>query len=367
MLDEILVINGGSSTLKVSLFPKKMSSPIWEKKITWEDDFEKELEKALKELPKQKIQLIGHRVVHGGDAFTKITRITPAVKQKIRELFFIVPLHNPINLAGIETCERLFPQLPQYAVFDTAFHMTLKEEAYTYPISIKYQKAGVRRYGFHGISYAYCSKKAAQFLKRPLVELKMVICHLGAGASLCAVKEGKSIDTTMGMTPLEGLMMATRSGSIDPGALLYILKKNRKTPEDLEDELNHRSGLLGVSELSSDMRTLALAAVHGNAHANLARAIFIHRLRSCMGAMIASLGGLDVLVFTAGIGENDSQVREEACASFSYLGLEIDPSKNRSLSHEDREISSGRSSCKVLVIPTKEEWEIAQQCIAATN
>jgi acetate kinase len=365
--DIILVINGGSSSLKVSLFEGENLKQIFEKHVDWERDFQSALEKTLFELPKHNFTAIGHRVVHGGEAFTQTVRIDDAVKKQIRELFFLTPLHNPINLAGIETCQKLYPHVTQFAVFDTAFHTTINEVNYTYPLPLKYRELAIRRYGFHGISYQYCSKRIGEFLNRPIEELKIVICHLGAGASLCAIKGGKSIDTTMGMTPLEGLMMATRSGSIDPGILLYLLKENKTSVETLEKELNDASGLMGISGISADMRKLEEAMNQGNARAKLALEIFVHRLVSCLGSMIASLGGIDVLVFTAGIGEHSAFIREKTCASFGFLGLELDLDKNKSPSQEEREISSLNSRVKALVIPTHEEWEIAHQCMALSH
>jgi acetate kinase len=361
-MELILAVNGGSSTLKLALFEGENQKPLWQTHLDWQGDFEAKLKTALQALPTHQIAAIGHRVVHGGETFTQTARIDHSVKEEIRKLFFLVPLHNPINLAGIETCERLFPSVAQFAVFDTAFHMTLNEAAFTYPLLYKYRSQGIRRFGFHGISYSYCSKKCAAFLKRSLKDLKMVICHLGAGASLCAIKGGKSVDTTMGMTPLEGLMMATRSGSIDPGILLYLLKDEKISVAALEKELNEASGLLGISGLSGDMRKLIEAAEQGSGRAHLALEMFLHRLTSCLGSMIASLGGVDVIVFTAGIGEHSPLIREKTCAQFAFLGTEIDPEKNRSSSKDEREISSGKSQVKVVVIPTCEEWEIAYQC-----
>ncbi|MCH9625113.1 MAG: Acetate kinase [Chlamydiales bacterium] len=323
-MELILVINAGSSSIKGCLFKGDDPSPIWQVHTDWKENFEKELEKALKTLPNVTLSCIGHRVVHGGERFIQTTLIDAAVKQDIKEQFFLAPLHNPINLAGIETCEHLFPHIPQFAAFDTAFHATLNAAAYTYPIPEKYRKQCVRRFGFHGLSYAYCSQAAKAFVGE---NKKMIICHLGAGASLCAIDKGKSVDTTMGMTPLEGLMMATRSGSIDPGAILYLLQENKCTAQTLEKELNEASGLLGVSGLYSQMQKIIDYADHGDANAQLAFKVYIHRLRSCIGSMIGALGGLEALIFTAGIGENAALVREQACANFSFLGIHLDPKK----------------------------------------
>lgn len=358
----ILVINGGSSTIKCSLFEGKNKEPLWSVHREWKGKYHEELEKILNSMPHNTLTAIGHRVVHGGETFHETTLVTEEVKQKIREQFFLAPLHNPINLEGIETTEKLFPKTPQFAAFDTAFHSTLNNAAATYPLPYSYRQQAIRRYGFHGISFSYCAKQTGEFLNRDLKELKLVICHLGAGASLCAVAGGKSVDTTMGMTPLEGLMMGTRSGSVDPGILLYLLKENKLSLDGLDNLLNKQSGLLGISGISEDMREIMEAAKNGHACAQLAIEMFVHRLTRLIGSMIASLGGLDVLVFTAGIGENAPLIREKACAAFTFLGLEIDPEKNQSPSQKEREISSLNSDIKVLVIPTHEEWEIASQC-----
>lgn len=358
----ILVVNAGSSTIKTALFWGEGKKPLWERHVEWKENFEKELKSVLQTLPSKKISAIGHRVVHGGETFVETTKISEDVKEQIKEHFFLAPLHNPINLEGIKICEEVFASTPQFAVFDTAFHATLDDTASTYPIPYAYREKGVRRYGFHGISYSYCSKRASLFLNQESRDLKMVICHLGAGASLCAIKGGKSIDTTMGMTPLEGLMMATRSGSIDPGVVLYLLKEENKSPDQIDDELNEKSGLLGISGFSSDLRLIIEKAEKHHDRAKLALDLFLHRLTSCIGSMIASLGGCDALVFTAGVGENSPLVRARACASFSFLGLEIDPEKNKSPSQEEREISSLTSRIQALVIPTHEEWQIAHEC-----
>jgi len=358
----ILVVNGGSSSLKVALFENTHETPLWSVKEDCEGDYVHVLEQVLRTLPSQEITAIGHRVVHGGERFSETTRITDSVKKQIREQFFLAPLHNPANLAGIELCEKLFPTSLQFAVFDTAFHKTLSEVASTYPIPYKYRREGVRRYGFHGISYSYCSKRVATFLNSSLQDLKIVACHLGAGASLCAIKNGKSVDTTMGMTPLEGLMMATRCGSVDPGVLLYLLKEQKLSVDFLEQELNFASGLLGISGQTKDMRPLLQGATEGNERSQLAIEIFVHRLTSCIGSMIAALEGLDVLIFTAGIGEHFPLIRAQACAPFAFLGLEVDSSKNTSPSPDEREISSLTSRIKALVIPTREELEIAREC-----
>ncbi len=359
-MKSILVINGGSSTVKIALFEENNPQPISQTTVSWENDFETALKSQLTPYISKNISCIGHRVVHGGELFQKTVRIDENVKKQIENLFFLAPLHNPINLAGIQICEKLFPKATQYAVFDTAFHATLEPAAFTYPLPLSLRDESVRRYGFHGISYSYCSCEAAHFLKKDLSGLKMVICHLGAGASLCALKDGKSVDTTMGMTPLEGLMMATRSGTIDPGILLYLLREKKYSTEALEKMLNYESGLKGISG-NSDMKDVEDRASQGDERAQLALDIYVHRLKRCLGEMVGVLAGLDVLVFTAGIGENSSFIREKCCAGFGFLGVELDAEKNRAREKDVREISSIGSRVKVLVIPTCEEWEIARE------
>ena len=291
---------------------------------------------------------------------TKATLITTEVKKDILSLSEFAPLHNRENLEGIEVSEKFFPEASQFAVFDTAFHSTLPEEIATYPGPYHWKKEGIRRYGFHGISFQYCSVQASQFLNRSLRELKMVICHLGNGASLCAIKEGKSFDTTMGFTPLEGLMMGTRSGTVDPSILFYLLRQG-KDVDSIEKILNFQSGLLGISGISEDIREIEEAALRGEKRAKLSLEMFLYRLRGFIGMMIASLEGIDVLVFTGGIGEHSSLVRKETCKSLSYLGLEVDSKANDEKSKEDRAISGKASKVSILVIPTNEEKEIAQE------
>ncbi len=322
-MELILVLNTGSSSDKCCLFEGNQKAPIWHVHHDWTEGRVK-LETLLETLPKRKITAIGHRVVLGGESFKQVTRITPEVKEKIQELAYLAPLHNPANLRGIEVTEALYPGVPQYAVFDTAFHTTMPEVAATYPLPFTWREKGVRRYGFHGISHEYCSQRASAILKNPE---KMIICHLGAGASLCAVKNGKSLDTTMGMTPLEGLMMASRSGSVDPGVLLHLLRNENFSPETLDKMLNHESGLLGVSGISEDLRSVQKAAENGDRHAHLAVEMFVHRLAGHIGMMLASLRGLDALIFTAGIGENSALIREKTCAYLSFLGLVLDQKK----------------------------------------
>jgi acetate kinase len=285
------------------------------------------------------------------------------VKRQIENLSSIAPLHNKAGLEGIELIETLLPGVPQIAVFDTGFHRTLAREAFIYPGRYEwYERLGIRRFGFHGINHQYCGHRAAQLLKHDIAELKIVSCHLGNGCSLCAIDGGKSVDTTMGFTPLEGLMMGTRAGSIDPGILTHLLQTGDAKPDELDSILNHQCGLLGVSGASSDMRDVVEAMNKGNDRAKLAFEIFVHRLVSCIGAMAASLGGIDVLVFTAGIGENSAEVRNEACAKLRFLGIELDAGMNSTVK-PDRDISARSSKTPVLVIAAQEDWSIARECL----
>ncbi len=333
---KILVINNGSSSVKCALYDFPSESLLWEEKG---DDL-----KSI-EFPKS-VDCIGHRIVHGGKKYHECTKITPDLKKEIRSLADLAPLHNMADLEGIEFFEKL--KVPQFAVFDTAFHRTMPEAAKLYPGPIDWYKKGIERFGFHGTSFAYCTKRVEELIG-PVD--KMVICHLGSGASLCAVKNGKSIDTTMGFTPLEGLMMDTRSGTIDPGIILYLLKT--QSAEELSKELYEKSGLLGLSQISSDMRDLL-----NNKDAKLTLDVYLHRLISCAGSMIASLGGLDALVFTGGIGENTPQIRAGLCKQLSFLDIDLKSNNN---SKEDSLLSSPKSKVKVLLIHTNEALEIARQ------
>ncbi len=384
---KILILNRGSSSIKCYLYEIQNTTsstfkPQWEAELKWKNTFdspaltigEKRVEKlevktaneALKQLLSsikgQHIDAVGHRIVHGGVYFKESVFITAEVKERIRQLAELAPLHNLPELEAIEITEQLFKKVPQVAVFDTAFHHTLPEAAKIFPGPYSWYEMGIQRFGFHGISYQYCSRQAANILNQPLPKLKMVICHLGSGASLCAVKDGKSIDTTMGFTPLDGLMMDTRSGSVDPSILLYLQEKKKKAPEDISNELYFESGLLGISGSSSDMRDIIEKKAHGNTRAALAFEIYLHRLNSLIGSMVASLRGLDVLIFTAGIGENAPLVREKVSETFSYLGLNLDTEKNRQISSDDRVLSTEYSKVKVLLIHTQEAFEIASEC-----
>jgi acetate kinase len=308
---------------------------------------------------------VGHRVVHGGSRFYEATVVTHLVEVNIEDLAELAPLHNPANLQGIVAARKAFPGIPQVAVFDTAFHHTLPPEAYTYAIEAKVaERYRVRRYGFHGTSHKYVSETAAQFLDRPLGELKQIVFHLGNGASACAIDGGRSVDTSMGMTPLEGLVMGTRSGDLDPAVLIHLNRRARMDTDALDDLLNRSSGLLGLSG-RNDMRDVQQAASSGDDAAALALSTYLHRIRHYVGAYWAILGGLDVLTFTAGVGENSAAVRAGSLQGLERLGIRIDPERNTADSHEARKISTDDSEVTVLVVPTNEELEIARQSLIA--
>ena len=308
------------------------------------------------------IDAVGHRVVHGGQEYQQSVRITAEVKTAIARLAKLAPIHNPANLQGIEAIEQcLGPAVPQFAVFDTAFHSHIPAAAATYPGPYRWLEQGIRRYGFHGISHQYCSQRAAQLLNRNLTDLRLIICHLGNGCSLSAVRQGHSIDTTMGFTPLEGLMMGSRSGSVDPGILIHLMRQQGYSVDQLDRELNQESGLKGISGISADLRQVMIAIEANDPQATLALDIYLHRLRSGIGSMLASLGGLDALVFTAGVGENSALVRSRTCQAFEFLGLKLDEAKNQA--HPvDQDIAQTDSAVRVLVIHTQEDWAIAQSC-----
>ncbi|NEQ55423.1 MAG: acetate kinase, partial [Leptolyngbya sp. SIO3F4] len=304
------------------------------------------------------IDVVGHRVVHGGQAYQTSTLITPEVKTEIARLHQLAPNHNPANLAGIELMEELLEDVPQVAVFDTAFHSQIPDIAAIYPGPYSWVKQGIRRYGFHGISHQYCSQRAAQILGREY--LRLIVCHLGNGGSLCAVNRGRSIDTTMGFTPLDGLMMGTRSGAIDPGILVYLMRQGYNA-DQLDLLLNKESGLKGISGISHDLRQIKQAIDAGNSRAQLARDIYLHRLKAHMGSMLMSLGGVDAVVFTAGIGEHDASIRAAVCKTMGFLGLTLDHDKNEK-NPVDQDIATIDSTVRVLVIHTQEDWTIAQDC-----
>lgn len=307
---------------------------------------------------------IGHRVVHGGARFYAPTVVTDDVKRQIAELAVLAPLHNPANLAGIEAAQAVFDTVPHVVVFDTAFHQTLPPAAYTYAIDAEIAREHrVRRYGFHGTSHKYVSEQAAAFLGRDLSTLRQLVFHLGNGASVTAIDGGRSVETSMGLTPLEGLVMGTRSGDIDPAALLHLARRAGLGIDELDDLLNKRSGLLGLAG-HNDMRDILDGAAAGEEEAVLAYDVYVHRLRAYAGAYIAQLGGVDVISFTAGVGENAVKVRDDALATLGFLGVRVDPRRNAARTHGIHRISADDSTVEVLVVPTDEELEIARQTLS---
>nr|B8HVB6.1 RecName: Full=Acetate kinase; AltName: Full=Acetokinase [Cyanothece sp. PCC 7425] len=397
---KILVLNAGSSSQKSCLYEiqsepsSQPPSPLWEGKVDWTHEqgyAEIEVKTSTGACLQEKIAadsrpivishllatlwqgdtqvidqpneiaVVGHRVVHGGAEYRKSVFITAEVKAAIARLASFAPVHNPANLEGIEAVETLFGNIPQVAVFDTAFHAHLPLAAAIYPGPYEWYEQGIRRYGFHGISHRYCAERAAQLLDRDLSSLRLITCHLGNGCSLAAIQNGISIETTMGFTPMEGLMMGSRSGSIDPGILIHLLRHQGYSADKLDQVLNKQSGLLGVSGISADLRRIDQAIAAGNDRAKLALEIYIHRLQSAIGACLPHLGGLDALIFTAGVGENSATVRAATCAGFEYLNWQIDQDQNQP-SAQDRDIATPDSAVRILVIHTQEDWAIAQDC-----
>jgi acetate kinase len=315
------------------------------------------------------ISAVGHRVVHGGEAINRPSLIDESVKQVIRDCFDLAPLHNPPNLEGISACENIFPEAHQVAVFDTAFHATLPPHAFLYALPYDmYRERKIRRYGFHGTSHSYVSRLAAQKLGRPLAELRLITCHLGNGCSITAVSEGISIDTSMGFTPLEGIPMGTRSGDLDPAIIFHLMRKEKMSPEQVEALLIRESGLKGLGEIgSSDMRDLEGAAKEGNRQAETAIRVFAYRVKKYLGAYAFAMGGLDAVVFTAGIGENSPLARQMICEGLEPMGIVLDPRRNASPADSDREIQGPGGSVRILVLPTDEESEIARQTTAVVD
>jgi acetate kinase len=306
------------------------------------------------------IKAIGHRVVHGGEKFSASVLITPDVMVGIEDCIDMAPLHNPPNIAGINACKEIMPNVPQVAVFDTAFHQTMPKYSFLYGLPYEaYIKYGLRRYGFHGTSHKYVSQQAAVMLGKPLSELKLITCHLGNGSSVAAVKYGKCMDTSMGFTPLEGLVMGTRSGAIDPAIIPFLMKKAHMTGSQIDDYLNKKSGVLGISGVSSDFRDIEEAFHEGNERAGLALDIFAYKVRKYIGSYVAAMGGVDVIVFTAGLGENSATMRQKICEGLEFFGVFIDPKKN-DVRGKETDISTDNSTVKVLLIPTNEELMIAR-------
>lgn len=312
------------------------------------------------------IGAVGHRIVHGGEKFTKSCLITDEVIKEVEECSVFAPLHNPAGLIGVRACQELMPGLPMVAVFDTAFHQTMPEKAYMYGLPYEYyEKYKVRRYGFHGTSHSYVSKKAAEVMGKAYDEVKTIVCHLGNGASVSAVLNGKSVDTSMGLTPLEGLVMGTRSGDIDPAIMEFIAQKENLDIEGIMNVLNKKSGVFGLSgEISSDFRDLTGAMAEGDKKAKIALEVFAYRVAKYIGAYAAAMNGVDDIVFTAGIGENVSYVREQVCSYLGYLGVELDPDANEKFRGEQGEITKPGCKVRVFVIPTNEELAIARETLA---
>jgi acetate kinase len=395
---KILVLNSGSSSQKSSLYDVGHSLsesppvPAWEGKIEWDGSkaevqvqnskgfhLSNQIQVASRREATElllnhlwsgqapivgkpsEIDIVGHRIVNGGREYEEPAFITPELKAAIQRMSVFAPLHNRAELEGIEIIEQTFGSVPQVAVFDTGFHSRMPEAAAVYPGPYEWLAQGIRRYGFHGINHQYCAERTAQLLGKDLQSLRLVTCHLGNGCSLAAIRDGRSVDTTMGFTPLEGLMMGTRSGSVDPGILTYLMRQGQLNGEQIDELLNTKSGLLGISGISGDMRTIVSAMKEGNPRAKLAFEIFVHRLASSIGSMVAVLRGIDALVFTAGIGENSPEVRAAACANFGFLSVELDAAKNGQ-SPTDQEISRPSSLVRILIVRAQEDWAIARDC-----
>ena len=367
-IHSVFVLNTGSSSVKFRVVNPESGAVSAEgivERIGEEGsdtpDHRAAIEHILSGLDTGSFDAVGHRIVHGGERFVRTTLIDDEVERGIEQLSTLAPLHNPPGLQGIRAARAALPDLPQVAVFDTAFHAGMPEAARSYAIDAAVAaEHGIRRYGFHGTSYQFVSARAAEFLGRPLDQLRMIVLHLGNGASAAAIAGGRSIDTSMGMTPLEGLVMGTRSGDLDPAVLLYLQRTAGMTVDQVDELLNRRSGLLGLSG-HSDMREVVAAAEGGDALAQLAFEVYVHRLRHYLGAYLAILGGADAVVFTAGVGENSAAVRAAAVDGLSGLGLEVDAAANAAPSREPRRISPPGARVDVLVIPTDEELQIARE------
>ncbi len=389
---KILVVNCGSSSIKYQLFNMEDESvlakglleriglegsvlthqPAGKEKVVINGDVENHsvgiklvldaltdpshgVIKSMKE-----IDAVGHRVVHGAERFADSVLITPQVMDALEECIQMAPLHNPPNILGINACTELMPGVPQVGVFDTAFHQTMPKHAFLYGLPYEaYEKYGLRRYGFHGTSHRYVSQRAAELMQEHMTNLRIITCHLGNGASIAAVKHGKSVDTSMGFTPLEGLVMGTRSGAIDPAIIPFLMKKEGMTPEQIDNYLNKKSGVLGLSGISSDFRDIEEAAKDGNERAQLALEIFAYTVRKFIGSYAAAMGGVDAIVFTAGLGENSIAMRDKICLGLEFLGTRIDPVKNN-VRGKAAEISVDGAKVKIFVIPTNEELVIAR-------
>lgn len=392
---EVLVINCGSSSLKFQLIDSEkehvLAKGLCERigidksSITYQSD---KCEKMTKEVDMpthneainavisaltdkktgvindmSEVKAVGHRVVHGGEYFSSSAIVDEDVLEKIEKCNYLAPLHNPANVIGIKACMKIMKDTPNVVVFDTAFHQTMPEEAYLYGIPREYyEKHKIRRYGFHGTSHSYVSKRVAQIINKPVEELKTIVCHLGNGASICAVDGGKSVDTSMGLTPLAGVMMGTRSGDIDPGILEVLAKMENKDVSEITNILNKKSGVAGLSQVSSDFRDITKAIEEGNAVAKSALDAYIRTVVRFVGAYVAVMNGVDIIVFTAGVGENNSAVRAGVVKHLKYLGVELDEEANK-IRGEEKLISTADSKVKVYVVPTNEELAIARETV----
>lgn len=397
---KILVLNCGSSSVKYKLIDTALNTTLAEggvEKVGLPDSFikfkladgsKKVLEMPIPDQRKavndilniltdptygciksyDEIDAVGHRVVHGGEKFNKSVKIDDEVIEKIKECYDIAPLHNPVNMAGIEAITELMPGKEQVAVFDTAFHQTMPKEAYMYALPYDlYEKYAIRRYGFHGTSHRYVSRRVCEFLNVPYDKQRIITCHIGNGGSITAIKDGKSIDTSMGLTPVEGLMMGTRVGDVDPGALTFIMNKEHLDTKQLSNLINKKSGVLGISGISSDMRDIDNAIAEGNERAKLALDMYIYRIIKYIGAYAAVLNGVDIIVFTGGVGENQQPLRKAVCDHLTYLGVKIDDEVNAKSRGEEKLISTPESKIKIAVIPTDEELLIARDTEAIVN
>lgn len=397
---KVLVINAGSSSLKYQLYDMKDESVLasgrverigMDSSIVTHEPVDKPEVRIVSEIldhvtavkrvidmltnPEfgaikslSEIEAVGHRVVHGGEAFSSSVLVTQDVKLEIRRLFDLAPLHNPAHMMGISAVETNLPDVPQAVVFDTAFHQTMPKSSYLYPIpTVLYRRHKIRRYGFHGTSHSYVSAQAANFLDKPLESLKMITCHIGNGASCTAILNGESFDTSMGMTPLEGLMMGTRSGDIDPAIVPFVMNKEELTLNEVNSMLNKHSGMLAISGISSDMREVTAAMVDGDKNAKLAFDMYVYRVKKYIGAYAAAMNGVDTIVFTAGVGENSSELRKAICDGISFLGIELDDEINNVRRKDIRAITTEGSKVKVLVVPTNEELLIARDTYYLVN
>src|SRR5262245_42182475 len=400
---KILTLNSGSSSQKTCLYeigealPADPPACLWEGRIEWNGEDAVAVIKNSRGVAREdrvkvstraeavehllgaiwsgktqaldsasEIAVVGHRVVHGGPRYEEPVLITPEVKSAIAAASEFAPLHAGAELEGMGIVQKLLGPIPQAAVFDTGFHRNMPPHAAVYPGPYEWFESGIRRYGFHGINHQYCATRAAKLLRRDLASLKLVTCHLGNGCSLAAISGGRSIDTTMGFTPLEGLMMGTRSGSVDPGILTYLMRQGRLQAHEIDEMLNRKSGLLGISGVSGDMREILAGMKQGHPRATLAFDIYAHRLQAGIGSMVAVLGGIDALVFTAGVGENSPEVRSAACGKLGFLGLKLDATANAQVS-ADQDVAAQDSQVRILVIGAQEDWAIAGECWKLTH